>query len=201
MYRQHPPPPPPPPTFPEPFPKSRPANRSQNAAGADTTYLQTGRPPGNTHDPRVPSPSAHSSLPQSSVQPPPRGQPPPILRSTYPGSNIPPHEPPPPYEYALHPPAPQPSSGSDSHHPPFPIPFITPRKPTTNSSGPQQPVFQHSTATPIFDHPISSEPLSYRACVHQQGDFSSNDKRPRGLFGIIMAFMARSSLKPNIASP
>jgi hypothetical protein len=45
-------PPPPPEAFPEPFAKSRPANRTPNAAGADYTYLQAGPPPGNIHAPR-----------------------------------------------------------------------------------------------------------------------------------------------------
>ena len=45
-------PPPPPEAFPEPFAKSRSANRTPNAAGADYTYLQAGPPPGNIHAPR-----------------------------------------------------------------------------------------------------------------------------------------------------
>ena len=41
--------PPPPEAFPEPFPKSRPANRT---ASVDFAYLQAGPQPGNMHAPR-----------------------------------------------------------------------------------------------------------------------------------------------------
>ncbi|KAH9991379.1 hypothetical protein BJV77DRAFT_962859 [Russula vinacea] len=185
-------PPPPPEAFPEPFAKSRCANRTPNAAGADYTYLQAGPPPGNIHVPRVPSPS----VPPSIQQPRP-GAPPPIHRSTYP-SHVPAHADPPSYEYASHRPAPKPSSGS-VYHPPFPVPVIPPRKSTADFSGPQQSAFQPSKANPSLVHPNTAlsdlimihapehHAITPRAvelsCVwyimHEQGDFSNTDKRPR----------------------
>ncbi|KAF8465595.1 hypothetical protein DFH94DRAFT_354386 [Russula ochroleuca] len=172
-------PPSPPEAFPEPFPKSRTTNRTQNEVGGDSRYLQAGPPPGNTyHDPRVPSPSsAPPSLPQSSLQPPLPG-PPPIHRSTYPSLNVPAPARQPTYEYASHPPVPQPLSG---HHPPFPVPFTPPRQSSYNSSGPSQSMYQPSTpiSIPVHPNPTLSMPY-YDSSPPNTAYPSSHPEMPRG---------------------
>src|ERR1019366_3319544 len=85
----------------------------------------------------VTSPSAHPSQPYSSHQ-----QPPPVRRSTHPHFNAS---------------APAPAS----HHPPFPVPVIPARHPSTNSSGPLAPMMQRSTTIPIPVHPNTALSATY----------------------------------------
>jgi hypothetical protein len=68
---------------------------------------------------------------------------------------------PPTFEYVAHPPAPQPLSGSVSHHPPFPVLSAPPRQSAYNSSGPPQSMYEPSTAISIPVHPNPTLSMPY----------------------------------------
>ena len=111
--------------------------------------------------------------------------PPPIHRSPYPSLDIPAPPPQPTYydEYASHRPAPQPSSGSVSHHPPFTVPAIPPRQSNINFSWPQQPMFSHSMAISPPVPPNLNTTLStpyYDSSLPNTAYPSSHLEMPRG---------------------